>query len=277
MGIINRLSRRWPAGIGATTAATSSATDAALRVPDVTWSSCPADQPGLTGFRCATIRVPLNYSDPGGATISLGLVEHPAATPGTPAPSPPLTPAQQATWANLNAQLNPHCTGQDEALLTHVSTADGARDLDLMRQALGLQKLDYYGISYGTLLGDTYANLFPGRVGKLVLDGNIDPQTWFTSGSQLSSFLRIGSDEATASTLKAFLSLCGKVTTAQCAFSAGTPAATEQKFSTLLNRAAKAPVVTGTGQAPISESDIVTLTDAELQTVSAEPAIGDPH
>ncbi len=47
----------------------------------------------------------------------------------------------------------------------HVSTADYARDLNLLRQALGQAKLDYLGISYGTYLGATYANLFPHRVG----------------------------------------------------------------------------------------------------------------
>ena len=56
--------------------------------------------------------------------------------------------------------------------LGHVSTADTACDLNLLRQALGQPKLDYLGISYGTFLGATCANLFPRRAGRLVLDGN---------------------------------------------------------------------------------------------------------
>jgi pimeloyl-ACP methyl ester carboxylesterase len=325
----------------ASAAATTPATSKALQVPHVAWSGCPAGQPGLTGFRCATIEVPLDYADPGGRKITLGLVEHPAATQGKPAgtlffnpggpdqngsaylpallsgfgsqvvsnfnivswdprgagglstpavqcfatpadesalispvDSPPLTLPQQVKHADLNAQLNQHCTGQDEALLAHVSTADSARDLDLMRQALGQPKLSYYGISYGTLLGATYANMYPDRVGKMVLDGNIYPPTWFSNGKQLSSFVRIGSDQATAATLKSFLSLCGKATTKQCAFSAGSPAKTSQKFNTLLDRAGKSAIVAAPGQAPLSESAIVALTDASLAIVAPAPAIG---
>ena len=52
------------------------------------------------------------------------------------------------------------------ALLRHVSTTDTARDLDVLRQAVGDRRLSYYGFSYGTFLGATYANLFPDRVKK---------------------------------------------------------------------------------------------------------------
>ena len=63
-------------------------------------------------------------------------------------------------------------------LLRHVSTADTARDLNLLRRDLGQPKLNYWGLSYGTILGATYANLFPHRVGRMVLDGNIAPTAW---------------------------------------------------------------------------------------------------
>ena len=57
-----------------------------------------------------------------------------------------------------------------------------ARDLNLLRRALGQPKLNYLGISYGTFLGATYANLFPRRVGRLVLDGNVPPEAWTNGG-----------------------------------------------------------------------------------------------
>ncbi|MGW0709144.1 alpha/beta hydrolase [Streptomyces sp. NPDC002643] len=60
-------------------------------------------------------------------------------------------------------------------LLAHVSTAETARDMDLMRQALGDDKMHYFGISYGTELGGVYAHLFPKNVGRLVLDAVVDP------------------------------------------------------------------------------------------------------
>lgn len=63
------------------------------------------------------------------------------------------------------------CTAPVEGLLDHMSTADAARDLDVLRTALGQERLDYLGVSYGTHLGATYAALFPERVGRFVLDG----------------------------------------------------------------------------------------------------------
>jgi pimeloyl-ACP methyl ester carboxylesterase len=56
-----------------------------------------------------------------------------------------------------------------------VSTVEAARDMDVLRAVLGDRKLTYVGASYGTFLGATYAGLFPERVGRLVLDGALDP------------------------------------------------------------------------------------------------------
>ncbi|MDI2127940.1 alpha/beta hydrolase [Yinghuangia seranimata] len=67
------------------------------------------------------------------------------------------------------------CKSNAGSLLGHVSTADAARDMDQIRAALGEPKLNYLGASYGTFLGATYADLFPDKVGRLVLDGAIDP------------------------------------------------------------------------------------------------------
>ncbi len=60
-------------------------------------------------------------------------------------------------------------------LLAHLSTVDVARDLDVLRAALGEPQLDYLGKSYGTYLGTLYADLFPSKVGRFVLDGVIAP------------------------------------------------------------------------------------------------------
>ena len=66
------------------------------------------------------------------------------------------------------------CSELSGDLVDHVSTAEAARDLDVLRAALGQDQLDYFGASYGTQLGATYAELFPDRVGYFVLDGAID-------------------------------------------------------------------------------------------------------
>lgn len=67
------------------------------------------------------------------------------------------------------------CEQRSGALLPEVGTPSAARDLDVLRAALGDETLNYLGYSYGTFLGATYAGLFPDRVGRLVLDGAIDP------------------------------------------------------------------------------------------------------
>jgi pimeloyl-ACP methyl ester carboxylesterase len=66
------------------------------------------------------------------------------------------------------------CIALNGGILAHVSTANVARDMDGLRQALGEQKLNYFGFSYGTFLGATYASLFPRNYRALVLDGPID-------------------------------------------------------------------------------------------------------
>ncbi|MGH3508234.1 MAG: alpha/beta fold hydrolase, partial [Nocardioidaceae bacterium] len=67
------------------------------------------------------------------------------------------------------------CVDRSGPLLDHVSTVEVARDMDVMRALLGDDKLNYFGASYGTYIGSTYAGLFPDKVGRLVLDGAVDP------------------------------------------------------------------------------------------------------
>ncbi|AQU67271.1 alpha/beta hydrolase [Streptomyces niveus] len=88
------------------------------------------------------------------------------------------TPDDQ-TERNLLAasykKLAQGCAKRSAEILPHVSTIEAARDMDILRAALGDKKLSYVGASYGTFLGATYAELFPKRVGRLVLDGAMDP------------------------------------------------------------------------------------------------------
>ena len=85
----------------------------------------------------------------------------------------PVSGAEQSAWISRYAAYAEKCLKQDGALLAHVSTADSARDLDMLRQAVGSPLMNYLGVWYGTFLGAVYANLFPQNVGGLVLDGNV--------------------------------------------------------------------------------------------------------
>ncbi len=67
------------------------------------------------------------------------------------------------------------CESRSGAMIEHMSTADVAADLDLLRGALGDEQLSYIGFSYGTSIGAVYATLFPERVRALVLDGSVSP------------------------------------------------------------------------------------------------------
>ncbi|WP_241996011.1 alpha/beta hydrolase [Kribbella antiqua] len=67
------------------------------------------------------------------------------------------------------------CEQRSGELLPHVSTKDAARDIDVLRGIVGDSELYYLGMSYGTYLGATYAELFPKNVGRMVLDGAVDP------------------------------------------------------------------------------------------------------
>ncbi|MDX2934129.1 alpha/beta hydrolase [Streptomyces ipomoeae] len=82
---------------------------------------------------------------------------------------------EEAAFFRDAADFGAGCEKAAGKLLSHVSTAETARDMDLMRQVLGDDKMHYFGISYGTELGGVYAHLFPKNVGRLVLDAVVDP------------------------------------------------------------------------------------------------------
>ncbi|WP_179499955.1 alpha/beta hydrolase [Streptomyces sp. WZ.A104] len=76
----------------------------------------------------------------------------------------------------LQKDLAAKCRATDAAVLPHVSTRNTARDMDVVRGALGERKISYFGYSYGTYLGTVYTQMFPGRTDRMVLDGAIDPR-----------------------------------------------------------------------------------------------------
>ncbi|MFH8988688.1 alpha/beta hydrolase [Streptomyces sp. NPDC017940] len=80
-------------------------------------------------------------------------------------------------------KFNEACEKNSKKVLPHVRTTDAARDMDLMRQVLGDDKLYYFGISYGTELGGVYAHLFPKKVGRAVFDAVVDPTQTPEQGS----------------------------------------------------------------------------------------------
>ncbi len=103
-----------------------------------------------------------------------------------------------------------------------MSTVDTARDVDLLRRAVGDRWMNHLGASPGAFLGATHANLSPDRVRAMVLDGAINPTAWVgpqlkaNGGRFLPTHLRQRSDQGAAKTLRAFLDLCGRAGVAHC-------------------------------------------------------------
>ncbi len=87
----------------------------------------------------------------------------------------PDTPAEEQDLVAEAKTMAGGCEAKSPELLPRVGTVDAARDMDVLRAALGDAKLTYLGKSYGTFLGSTYAELFPERVGRFVLDGVVPP------------------------------------------------------------------------------------------------------
>jgi pimeloyl-ACP methyl ester carboxylesterase len=88
----------------------------------------------------------------------------------------PDTPQEHAALVDSSRQFANACWARNHDYLSHVGTIDAARDMDVLRAALGDDKLTFYGASYGTYLGAKYAQLFPHRIRAMVLDGALDPR-----------------------------------------------------------------------------------------------------
>jgi pimeloyl-ACP methyl ester carboxylesterase len=119
-----------------------------------------------------------------------------------------------------DADLAARCQARVGWLLPHLSTANVARDLDLLRQAVGDDELNYVGYSYGTYLGATYANLFPDKVRTLALDGNTIPSAYPDGPRRSVPFVRVHAHLAASETLDQFFDLCAQAGL-QCPFADG--------------------------------------------------------
>ncbi|WP_286690246.1 MULTISPECIES: alpha/beta hydrolase [unclassified Aeromicrobium] len=93
-------------------------------------------------------------------------------------PAFPVTRSEERAFVRQTARISRACRAEAGDVIRHASTANVARDLELLRRAVGDDTLAYQGYSYGTYLGATYARLFPDRVGSMVLDGTVDVEAY---------------------------------------------------------------------------------------------------
>ena len=93
----------------------------------------------------------------------------------------PTTVAAQTNYQRKAVEYGRRCAQASGDLLKYISAADTVRDMDHLRRLVGDRRLTYYGWSYGTILGQTYANMFPRRVRAMIIDGVLDPRPFTKS------------------------------------------------------------------------------------------------
>lgn len=180
----------------------------------------------------------------------------------TQGPAAPLNTAQQTAMVTQAQQLAAGCKAKSGAQLTHVSTEDAARDMDVLRAVLGDAKLTYYGASYGTFMGALYAELFPNHVRALVLDSALDPSL---SADQQDSQQAVSFEQL----LQLFEQWCSS--RAGCPLG-NSPAAAGQQLDALMARVAANPLP-GSGPRVVGSGPFATA----LASAMYSPDFGFPR
>ncbi|MBN6192402.1 alpha/beta fold hydrolase [Aneurinibacillus sp. BA2021] len=130
------------------------------------------------------------------------------------------------------------CDANSDGILPYITTVNAARDMDLIRAVLGDKQLNYLGYSYGTFLGATYAQLYPEKAGRLVLDGAIDPAV---PGLEVGATQALGFESA----LRAYMQNC--LDSGNCPFSGSVDEAMAD-LGALLASADRTPLENGDGR-----------------------------
>ncbi|MFC9897457.1 alpha/beta hydrolase [Nocardia sp. NPDC127579] len=157
-------------------------------------------------------------------------------------PEMPTAPGEEAAYYAWAAEFGARCRAQAGPILDHASTANTARDLELLRRAVGEGKLTYHGISYGTQVGAVYANMFPSRVRAMAFDGSLDFQGNVNGhegqGTVVPLDVRQDVAQGISETFEEFLRQCAAAGP-RCAFSGGEP---RLKWIALAERARLTPI-----------------------------------
>jgi pimeloyl-ACP methyl ester carboxylesterase len=129
--------------------------------------------------------------------------------------------AEEKSYLEAAAQEARACSTTGREIAGAMSTAEVARDMDVMRRAVGDSKLTYLGFSYGTALGQYYANMFPDRFRAIVVDGVINPRAWVGTAATAGQIQddRLRSADGAYKALAEILRRCSAAGATRCAFS----------------------------------------------------------
>ena len=136
----------------------------------------------------------------------------------------PTTKAESEGYKRTAAAYARRCGEVSGWLLPHISTADTVRDLEHLRVLMGEEKLTYLGLSYGTYLGQTYANMFRDRIRAMMLNGIVDPVE-YSKGSEARLAATVRPSDAV---FDQFLALCDSAGPERCALAGGRHTAAER-------------------------------------------------
>jgi pimeloyl-ACP methyl ester carboxylesterase len=154
----------------------------------------------------------------------------------------PVGKVEEQAYIAAARNLGVGCSSTGAPLSASMSTAEVARDMDVLRRAVGDSKLTFLGFSYGSYLGQVYANMFPDRLRALTIDGVLDPIAWVGTPATASrpQTDRLRSADGATKSLRQFLSLCDRAGIQKCKFAAGGAAA---NYDILANRLKKTPLM----------------------------------
>jgi pimeloyl-ACP methyl ester carboxylesterase len=176
--------------------------------------------------------------------------------------SSPDTAAERQALIDAGTQFGAACEQRDPKLLPYVDTVSSARDIDSIRAALGEGKISYFGFSYGSELGATWATLYPTTVRAAVLDGAVDP----TVGYLQQNLEQAAGFEATFDT---FLAQCSAQVT--CTFYNGGHADTA--YDALAQSIEAKPLAVDPTRTPVTEGVLETAVNVSLYSESSWPQL----
>jgi pimeloyl-ACP methyl ester carboxylesterase len=161
--------------------------------------------------------------------------------------SPPETPEEKQALIDASQAFNDKCAENSGTILPYISTMASAQDINSLRLALGEEKVSFFGFSYGSELGTTWATMFPETVRAIVVDGAVDPNA---------SSVQEGMNQAKGfeGQLATFLKQCSEKTT--CAFHNGGKA--EAAFDQLVLDIDVTPLEVSKDRTPVTQGVLFT-------------------
>ncbi|MBW3084555.1 hypothetical protein KEM60_00743 [Austwickia sp. TVS 96-490-7B] len=196
--------------------------------------------------------------------------------PGVELASYPTTKQQYNATVKVENFIRTMCGESARPILDHMSTGDVARDLELLRKAIGDDVLNFYGMSYGTHLGATYAAMFPQSTGRMILDGVLDPVEWTTGRGNAAKTVpvaaRVGSAASAEETLRAAFAACRD---AGSACRAG--ARIEEEWDSIIGRLRQGPAVGASTAQYTLETELSTAAFSLAQPEGIRSVIQEIH